>query len=195
MIRVKAAFFSFTPPAPPDDDGSYLRWHLLDHMPEQYQLPGILHACAGSLTASTPTTGWHRSVLSRISAASSTTSSVILSSRPTTTSWSSVRRLAGVGRFPQRRASLGLYLLALQRWYAAPRALISAEVVPFRPHRGVIVVVEEPAGGDTSGWLQWLHREHLPAATGGSGRRWRLAVWLDERLEAASPTFRASPST
>ena len=41
MIRVKAAFFSFTPPAPPDDDGSYLRWHLLDHMPEQYQLPGI----------------------------------------------------------------------------------------------------------------------------------------------------------
>ena len=40
MIRVKAAFFSFTPPAAPDDDGSYLRWHLLDHMPEQYQLPG-----------------------------------------------------------------------------------------------------------------------------------------------------------
>ena len=41
MNRVKAAFFSFTPPAPPDDDGSYLRWHLLDHMPEQYRLPGI----------------------------------------------------------------------------------------------------------------------------------------------------------
>ena len=44
MIRVKAAFFSFTPPAPPDDDGSYLRWHLLDHMVEQYQLPGIQYA-------------------------------------------------------------------------------------------------------------------------------------------------------
>ena len=28
---------------PDDDDGSYLRWHLLDHMPEQYQLPGIVH--------------------------------------------------------------------------------------------------------------------------------------------------------
>ena len=27
MIRVKAAFFSFTPPPPPDSDGSYLRWH------------------------------------------------------------------------------------------------------------------------------------------------------------------------
>ena len=44
MIRVKAAFFSITPPAPPDDDGSYLRWHLLDHMAEQYQLPGIQYA-------------------------------------------------------------------------------------------------------------------------------------------------------
>src|ERR1035441_4388728 len=43
MIRVKAAFFSFTPPADPDD-GAYLRWHLLDHMPEQYQLPGIQFA-------------------------------------------------------------------------------------------------------------------------------------------------------
>ena len=41
MIRVKAAFFSITPPGPPDDDGSYLKWHLLDHMAEQYQLPGI----------------------------------------------------------------------------------------------------------------------------------------------------------
>jgi hypothetical protein len=44
MIRVKAAFFSFTPPALPEDDGSYLRWHLLDHMVEQYQLPGIQYA-------------------------------------------------------------------------------------------------------------------------------------------------------
>src|SRR5581483_4317299 len=44
VIRVKAGVFSMTPPAPADDDGSYLRWHLLDHMPEQYQLPGIVHA-------------------------------------------------------------------------------------------------------------------------------------------------------
>lgn len=43
MIRVKAGIFSLTAAAPADDDGSYLRWHLLDHMPEQYQLPGIVH--------------------------------------------------------------------------------------------------------------------------------------------------------
>src|SRR6202008_5018165 len=43
VIRVRAGIFSLTPATPPDDDGSYLRWHLLDHMPEQYQLPGIVH--------------------------------------------------------------------------------------------------------------------------------------------------------
>src|SRR5947209_20560063 len=42
-MRVKAGIFSLTAPAPADDDGGYLRWHLLDHMPEQFQLPGIVH--------------------------------------------------------------------------------------------------------------------------------------------------------
>ena len=45
MIRVKAAFFSVTGAPPPNEDiADYLRWHLLDDMPEQYQLPGIVHA-------------------------------------------------------------------------------------------------------------------------------------------------------
>jgi hypothetical protein len=51
--------------------------------------------------------------------------------------------LAKVGRFPHRRRSLALHLLTLTHWFAAPEALISAEVVPFRPHRGVVLVVEE----------------------------------------------------
>ena len=47
--RVEAAFFSFTPPAPAGDDGSYLRWHLLDHMPEQFQLAGMVLTMARDL--------------------------------------------------------------------------------------------------------------------------------------------------
>jgi hypothetical protein len=36
MNRIKAGVFSLTRPAPSgDDDGSYLRRHLLDHMPER----------------------------------------------------------------------------------------------------------------------------------------------------------------
>jgi hypothetical protein len=64
---------------------------------------------------------------------------------------------------------------ALLHWYASPHAQISAEVVPFRPHRGVLLVVEEPAEGeDMPAWLQWIHAEHIPAllATPGTAGAW-----------------------
>ena len=96
-------------------------------------------------------------------------------------------RLALIGRFPERRPSLQLSMPALLRWYSSPRVQISAEVVPFRPHRGVLVVVEEPAGDesdDLARWQSWLHLEHYPALMDlpgvagawmyGSARLWRL---------------------
>ena len=163
MIRVKAAFFSVTGPAPPDDDGSYLRWHLLDHMPEQFQLPGLVHAtrwiadgdCRAARIAGTGDLACVGSVVN------------YLVGDPVQQTHDDFMelglRLAEVGRFPQRRPSLQLRLLALLRWYGAPSALVSAEVVPFRPHRGVMMIVEEPVHGDVSGWLRWLHAEHYPA--------------------------------
>jgi hypothetical protein len=44
--RVKVGFFSLSDRGESDedaDDGAYLAWHQLDHMPEQYQLPGVVH--------------------------------------------------------------------------------------------------------------------------------------------------------
>jgi len=64
------------------------------------------------------------------------------------------------------------------QWHAAPHALVSAEVVPFRPHRGIVLIVEEPNaglfGGRSNEWLQWLHAEHYPAllATPGTAGAW-----------------------
>jgi hypothetical protein len=164
MIRVKAGFFNLTPPPEPGEDISgYLRWHLLDHMPEQYQLPGIVLATrwiadAGCLDARIAGGG----KLERIGSIMNylvgdpvqQTSDDFLELGP---------RLAELGRFPRTRRSLQLRLLALLRWYAAPRVLISAEVVPFRPHLGVLAIVEEPAGEDVPGWMQWLHAQHYPA--------------------------------
>ena len=46
MNRVKVGFFSVSDRGESDDDvddRAYLAWHQLDHMPEQYQLPGIVH--------------------------------------------------------------------------------------------------------------------------------------------------------
>ena len=161
--RVKAAFFSFTPPPPPDDDGSYLRWHLLDHMPEQYQLPGIqlglrYLADADCTAARVAASGDLELVGNLVN---------YLVGDPVQETHDDFmalgRRLAEMGRFPEHRPSLQLRMPALLAWHAAPRALISAEVVPFRPHRGVLVVVEEPTGADSGAWEQWLNTDHHPA--------------------------------
>ncbi len=182
MNRVKAAFFSFTPPSPPDDDGSYLRWHLLDHMPEQYQLPGIqlglrYLADADCRAARLVVTGDLEDVGSLVT---------YLVGDPVQQTHDDFmalgRRLAEMGRFPERRPVLQLRMPELRRWHAAPRVLVSAEVVPFRPHRGVVVVVEEPVDADLAAWDEWLDAEHIPAllATPGVAGVWQYGssdVW------------------
>src|SRR5260370_9978755 len=148
MIRVKAGIFSVTPPAPPEDDASYLRWHLLDHMPEQYQLLGLVHAMRWIADG--------EYLDSRIVASGDLVQlgNVVnyLFVDPVQQTLDDFMelggRLAEVGRFPQRRPSLQLRMLALLRGYAAPPARFSAGAVPFRPHRGVLLIAGQPSGGD-----------------------------------------------
>jgi hypothetical protein len=162
VLRVKAGIFSFTPPNAPDDDGSYLRWHLLDHQPEQYQLPGIVYALRwiadrdyvhGRIAGSGPLADVGNVVNYLVG-------DPVQQTLEDFTELGA--RLAEVGRFPEIRPSLQLSVGALQHWYAAPQALISPAVVPFRPHRGVIVIVEQPTDRNTAEWLQWLHTDHFP---------------------------------
>ncbi|MFZ4517749.1 MAG: hypothetical protein ACOYOP_05150 [Microthrixaceae bacterium] len=164
---MRAGIFSLTPPAPADDDGSYLRWHLLDHMPEQYGIPGVVLAhrwtaepdlLAERIVDDAPLGDTANLVQYYV------TDPV----EPTFAEFMQLgRRLDRLGRFPERRPSLGLRMLAHLRWYAAPSALVSPEVIAFRPHRGILFVVEEPGaeepGDGVDAWLRWLHREHLPA--------------------------------
>ena len=194
MIRVKAAFFSFTPPAPPGDDGSYLRWHLLDHMPEQYQLPGI------QLALRYIADGEHLDHALVTSDDLPAVGNVVnyLVGEPVQQTHDDFmelgRRLAEVGRFPEVRPSLQLRMPALLHWYAAPRALVSAEVVPFRPHRGVVVIVEEPVVEDVADWLQWLHTDHhrdVVDTTGVAGV-WMYGsttTWTLHRVTQGPPQF------
>jgi hypothetical protein len=188
MIRVKAAFFSFTPPAPPDDDGSYLRWHLLDHMPEQYQLPGIQLAQRYIADGDYPG--------SRLVGAGDLeqVGNVVnyLVGDPVQQTHDDFMelgpRFAERGRFPQRRPVLQIRMPALLSWYASPAALIGAEVVPFRPHRGVFVIVEEPTSTDMGGWLHWLHTVHYPAVLATPGT---AGVWM----YGSTKTWNLHPAT
>lgn len=202
MIRVKAAFFSLTPPAPPGDDGSYLRWHLLDHMPEQYQLPGIQLAVRyladGNYLDSRLDADHQPGAGRRLDAVGSVVNYLI--GDPVQQTHDDFMelgtRLAEQGRFPQVRPSLQLRLSALLNWYAAPQALVGAEVVPYRPHRGVLLLIEEPTpeDGDVAGWLRWLHTDHVPAllATPGVAGTWMYGStnsWDVHPAAQGSPQF------
>jgi hypothetical protein len=174
VIRVKAGFFSLTAPAPPDDDGGYLRWHLLDHMPEQYQLPGIIHGLRWIADGAYPD---HR--LAAHGPLGQVGNAVhYLIGDPVEQTFDDFvalgRSLRENGRFPVTRPSLQVAGLRLLQWQSSPHALVSPEVVPFRPHRGVVLIVEEPADGRPDEWLQWLHADHCPAllATPGTAGAW-----------------------
>jgi len=167
-MRVKAGVFSLTAPAPADDDG-YLGWHLLDHMPQQYQLPGIVHGLRWIADGDYPN---HR--LASDGPLGEVGNAVhYLVADPVQKTFDDFvalgRALRENGRFPITRPSLQVAGLRLLQWHAAPHALISAEVVPFRPHRGVLLIVEEPVDGRPSEWLQWLHAEHYPALLAAPG--------------------------
>jgi hypothetical protein len=169
VIRVRAGIFSLTPATPPDEDGSYLRWHLLDHMPEQYQLPGIVHGLRWiadgdyvdhRLAAHGPLGEVGNAVHYLVSDPVEETFDDFVALG---------RTLRDNGRFPISRPSLQVAGLRLLQWQSAPHALISAEVVPFRPHRGILLIVEEPTDGRSNDWLQWLHAEHYPALLAAPG--------------------------
>lgn len=192
MNRVKAAFFSFTPPPPPDDDGSYLRWHLLDHLPEQYRLPGIqlgvrYIADADCIAARLVATGELEHVGHLVN---------YLVGDPVQETHDDFmalgRQLADEGRFPVRRPLLLLRMPELRSWYASPRVLVSAEVVPFRPHRGVLVVVEEPVAPEVGAGESWLDAGLRAAVLGTPGV---AGIWVYGSSDAwdLHPTTRGDP--
>lgn len=168
MNRVKVGFFSFSHSSPTGDDRPYLEWHQMDHMPEQYQLPGLLLA---QRWASTPAC---RAARAAESGDWSKVEHVVcyLMGNPVDETIDEFltlgRHLAELGRFPHSLPSQYRGGLRLLEAVASPRVLVSAAVVPYRPHRGVYLVVEEVssspadrAARDAS--LRQLHTDVLPS--------------------------------
>jgi hypothetical protein len=160
--RVKVGFFSLTHASPTGDDRPYLEWHQLDHMPEQYQLPGLV---LGQRWASTPEC--RRARAAEVEGWSSVEHAVCyLMGEPVDQTVDEFlhlgRELAEVGRYPQVMPSRYRGALQLVEAVAAQRVLVSSQVVPFRPHRGVYLVVDEPEGGREEELLRGMRAEVVP---------------------------------
>ena len=182
-MSVRGAFVSLTSGAASGDDASYLRWHLLDHQPEQYTIPEIRLG-----------TRWRADepCLARRTAASDDLAPVrhAVCYRLTEPREDALvefarlgRRLADEGRYPEPATPhlLGAYEVHALR--ASPAAVVSDEAVPFRPHRGVYVIVE--SGTDAAlddGFWRWHDAEHVPAVLDTDGVDGLLVLRRTDRV-------------
>ncbi|HTL84863.1 MAG TPA: hypothetical protein VL856_06750 [Acidimicrobiia bacterium] len=140
--KVKVGFFSFTEVTDPNEHRSYNEWHQLDHMPEQFPLRGIAY---GQRWVSTPACRAARAVSgARLDPIHYVT--LYLMTEPVD---ETLREFFALGkelhekdRFHHHRKAHLSGPFPLVATAVAPRVLISAEAVPYRPHRGIYVAVQ-----------------------------------------------------
>jgi hypothetical protein len=164
MNKVKLGFFSFVEVTSPDAHRSYNEWHQLDHMPEQYPIPGIAW---GQRWVATPACAAARAAAIAPVAAAHYVALYLMTDPVAATleQFDEVGfRLGALGRFHRQRQSHlfgGWHLLETT---VAPRVLISAEAVPYRPCRGVYTIVEAPnPDEDLDPWIEQMHTDNVPA--------------------------------
>ena len=156
MGKVHIGFFSFTEVTDPGEHRSYNEWHQLDHMPEQFPIPGVVF---GQRWVSTPACGRARAYDSP-ALAPIHYMTLYLMGEPLDATLDEFRALGGrlraAGRFHEHRRSRLSGPFAVTAMSAAPRVHVSPEAVPYRPNHGVYVIVREGAttpegAADTAG--------------------------------------------
>ena len=198
--KVAYGFFSFTEVTDPTEHRSYNEWHQLDHLPEQFPLPGIVY---GQRWVSTPDCRAARAV-SEPALDPIHYVTCYLMAEPIAETLDDFFALGAelhrLDRFHEHRRAHLTGPFAVEGTSAASAALVSAAAVPYRAHRGIYVVVEEPQAASTDEYQQWLRAEHEPALLEVAGvagiwtfasasqtsRRWTAGVrritvcWLDD---------------
>jgi hypothetical protein len=189
--KFKVGFFSFTEITDPAEHHSYNEWHMFDHMPEQYPIAGIAY---GQRWVSTPACRSARAVSGpELDPVHYLTWYLITEPVDETLSefYEHGRALGRVGRFHEHRRALLSGPHRVIDGKAARRVLIRDESVPFRPHRGIYVVVEDPTANDATS-----HEANLIGVSGvagfwvfGSGERRLTVCWLDEDPVSVAATI------
>ena len=144
-MDVRIGFFSFTEVTDPGQHRAYNAWHQLDHMPEQFTIPGVAH---GQRWVATPACKAARAVETPGFAAVDYLTLYLMGPPvPETLAafGSLAKSLHEAGRFFEHRRSHLSGPFEVVGRLAAGRALVSDGAVPLRPNRGVYAVVEEGA--------------------------------------------------
>jgi hypothetical protein len=189
--KVAYGFFSFTEITDPAQHAAYNAWHQLDHLPEQYPLAGIVH---GQRWVSTPACRTARAVngpgLDPVHYVT-----CYLMAEPIQQTLDDFFALGAelrrLDRFFEARHAHLTGPFRLIGTSAARRVRVSAEAVPYRPSRGVYVIVDalataadDPvallADPGVAGVWTFATSPDLTSRRWSPGRRRITVAWLDE---------------
>jgi hypothetical protein len=141
---VTTVFVSLTTREPDGRDAEYIRWHSLDHRPEQHRLAGL----RGSLRlVSTPACRAARAASHDPYDAVDHVMTYWFAGPESLGAFMALgRALGAAGRMPLRLPSVEVASYQVAGRVAAPRVVVGADVVPWRPAVGVYLLLEHGTG-------------------------------------------------
>jgi hypothetical protein len=140
---VRTIFVSMAAREPSGRDEAYIEWHSLDHRPEQYRLAGLRHSLR---LASTPECRSARAVSDPRYDAVDHVMTYFFADRAALEPFGALGPALGRGgRMPLQLPSVEFAVYDLAGKIAASRSLAGADVMPWRPARGVYLIAEQGA--------------------------------------------------
>lgn len=137
---VSSVFVSMTAREAGGRDADYLQWHSLDHRPEQYRLKGIRHSLR---LVSTPACRAARLASSGNYDAIDHVMTYFFSADAALEQFGVLSRALSGERRPFRLPTVSAGYFKLSGKTASTRAIVGADVIPWRPARGVVLLIEE----------------------------------------------------
>jgi hypothetical protein len=135
------AFVSLSARMPDGRDAEYIEWHSLDHRPEQYRLPELRNALR---LVSTPACRKARAASTGDYDAVDHVMTYLFTDEGAIANFFDLgAQLRIGGRMPIGLPSVGFLTGNLAGKAAAPRVVAGSDVIPWRPMRGVYLIIEE----------------------------------------------------
>lgn len=179
-------FLSLSRREPEGRDVEYLVWHTMDHRPEQYRIAGLRHSLR---VVSTPECRAARAAsVAEFDAVDHVVAYMFTDPRSVPPFHDLYVALCDNGRFEPKLPPVGFVVGDCAGRGAAPRVVVGADVVPWRPMTGAYVLIED--GQESSAdfvnvpgvaGVWWFDGIDFPAPFQGSAKGRQITVcYLDE---------------